>query len=100
MTVPLAQCAKNCYYEVDETNASPLELPDDLPIDMVRFFKMYLGNRYHIHFRFVKFCQWTPILTDVACIGRVDSTTGIMTLVLPSSKQLVAIAPAPPIIIS
>ena len=39
MTVPLAQCAKNCYYEVDDINATPLELPEDLPIDMVRLFR-------------------------------------------------------------
>ena len=41
LTVALAQCANNFYYETDE-KASLLELPDDLPIYMVRFFSLIL----------------------------------------------------------
>ena len=36
VTVALAQCANSFYYETDE-KATLLELPDDLPIYMVKF---------------------------------------------------------------
>ena len=71
-----------------------------MPAKGSQFWFDTVWSNNQVCFRFVIFCQWTRILTDVACFGRVDSTTGIVTLVVPSLKPPVATATTVQTIIS